>query len=169
MERSADLLQVALINLNDTRQGTELRAGVFYQQLLTKLTSKTLTEYYHWVHLLARTESIETLLEWVAIDVNFLITTSQTINSIASAESPTGTRYSPKPRPAGGMSTAFSLATSASNIECVFCSQPHESTSCTLVTDITRRRDQLMRTGRCFNCLRHNHGAHMCHSKDRCY
>ena len=61
MERFADLLQAAVINLKDTRQGTELHAGVFYQQLLRKLSSKTLTKYYRQVHLLARTKSVENL------------------------------------------------------------------------------------------------------------
>ena len=60
MERFACLLKVAVISLKDTGHGTELHAGVFYQELLRKLSSKTLTEYYHQVHLLAHTESVET-------------------------------------------------------------------------------------------------------------
>ena len=61
MERFADLHKFAVINLKDTGQGTELHAGVFYQQLLKKLSSKTLTKYYRQVHLLARTKSVENL------------------------------------------------------------------------------------------------------------
>ena len=60
------------------------------------------------------------------------------------------------------------MTTSAATVECVFCSQQHELTSCTMETDVAKRRDLLMRTGRCFHCLKHNHMARMCHSTDRC-
>ena len=109
MERLEDLLQVRAINLKDTGQGPELRAGVYYHQLLKKLNSKRLSENYRWVHLLACTESVETLPEWVAREANFLITPSDTINGIDSAESSTGSRHSPKPRPSMGNEHSFLL------------------------------------------------------------
>ena len=73
----------------------------------------------------------------------------------------------PNPGPVGGMSTASSLTILAASVECTFCSQQHESTSCTPVTDINKSLVLLMRTGRCFNCLRYNHRPHMYHWKDQ--
>ena len=48
MERFADLLQVAVVNLKDAGRTSELQSGTFYANLLQKFTMPTVTPYHRW-------------------------------------------------------------------------------------------------------------------------
>ena len=51
--------------------------------------------------------------------------------------------------------TAAALMTSSSGpVRCAFCEQGHASSSCTVVTDISARKEALCKSGRCYVCLR---------------
>jgi len=63
--------------------------------------------------------------------------------------------------------TLVSGATSNS-ITCSYCKQAHTSNSCNVVTDVAARKKVLMRTGRCFICLRRGHISKECRSKGKC-
>lgn len=64
-------------------------------------------------------------------------------------------------------STAMSLVT-PSNVNCVYCSQPHSSSSCRTVPSIEARKQTLKRTGRCYICLRQNHISRNCRAPHKC-
>lgn len=53
-------------------------------------------------------------------------------------------------------------------ITCSYCKQAHTSNSCNVVTDIAERKRTLMRSGRCFVCLRRGHISKECKSKGNC-
>ena len=59
-------------------------------------------------------------------------------------------------------STASSLVAGAQAVQCVYCRGSHYSASCTAVRSINKRKELLTRSGRCFNCLKHNHRAKDC-------
>jgi len=64
--------------------------------------------------------------------------------------------------------TASSLLTSGSGTpKCCCCFQSHASSSCRTVTDASERK-QILRTGRCFVCLRKNHMNRECRSAVKC-
>ena len=54
------------------------------------------------------------------------------------------------------MPTAATLVTSGSS-GCVYCKEPHYSPLCVKVQTPQERKAILVRTGRCFNCLKNNH------------
>ena len=60
--------------------------------------------------------------------------------------------------------SASSLVTNSSNCkpECVYCDDGHYSASCTKVTSVTDRKGILLKTGRCFNCLKTRHKSRDC-------
>lgn len=65
--------------------------------------------------------------------------------------------------------TALSLMTGASiQVSCVYCSQPHSSTSCRTVTDLEERKCLLRTGGRCYVCLKRHHISRNCRSSTRC-
>ena len=67
--------------------------------------------------------------------------------------------YEPSPRkplPTIG-STLLSQGEVQFKIRCVYCNAPHYSASCPTVTDLTKRREILVNTKRCFKCLRQGH------------
>ena len=51
---------------------------------------------------------------------------------------------------------------------CVFCAQTHNSSSCSVVVDVSKRREIVMKSGRCFICLAKGHVARNCRKKKNC-
>ena len=65
--------------------------------------------------------------------------------------------------------TASSLLTSGSGApKCSYCHQPHTSSTCRTVTDVSERKQILRKAGRCFVCLRKNHMSRECRSTMKC-
>ena len=66
--------------------------------------------------------------------------------------------------------SASSLVTNSSNCKpkCVYCDDEHYSASCTKVTSVTDRKGILLKTGRCFNCLKTRHKSRDCDSTRTC-
>ena len=65
-------------------------------------------------------------------------------------------------------SSASSLVAQHQAVKCVYCTGNHFSASCSTVKDIKERKAILMRSGRCFNCLKPNHRAQNCDRMKKC-
>lgn len=63
MEQFADLLDIAIINLQETDQYHELGNGFLYTKLQRKLSQSMLANYHRWIFENKVTESVETLNE----------------------------------------------------------------------------------------------------------
>ena len=64
--------------------------------------------------------------------------------------------------------TAGTFVSQNRQIKCVFCNELHYSASCDKVHDVKDRKDILIKTGRCFNCLKANHKTKECLSTKTC-
>ena len=64
--------------------------------------------------------------------------------------------------------TANAFVAQAHNIRCVYCDSQHFSASCDKVKGIKDRKDILIKSGRCFNCLKLNHKTCECLSTKTC-
>ena len=64
--------------------------------------------------------------------------------------------------------TASALVTSGSSVRCVYCNDGHYSASCGKIRSAQERKSILIKTGRCFNCLRINHKSYNCQSTKTC-
>ena len=61
--------------------------------------------------------------------------------------------------------TAASLlagSAKSEHVSCCYCEQNHSAARCKTVTDIIVKKDTLMKSGRCFVCLRRGHKARKC-------
>ena len=71
-----------------------------------------------------------------------------------------------------GPPTASALATTSSGgtppEPCVYCDQNHDPSRCSMITDVERRREILLRHGRCYICLKARHISRYCRSNLRC-
>ena len=54
------------------------------------------------------------------------------------------------------------------HVSCCYCEQNHSAARCKTVTDIDVKKDILMKSGRCFVCLRRGHKAKECRSPYKC-
>ena len=80
------------------------------------------------------------------------------------------TNTSAQPRkPTRDYSTAAALLSDTSSLSCAFCDQPHYSTHCRVVTDHEKRKQLLLKAGRCFICLKKGHLSRDCRSPRGCY
>lgn len=64
--------------------------------------------------------------------------------------------------------TASALVTQHSSVRCVYCNESHYSASCQRVSNCQERKDILLRSGRCFNCLKTSHKSRDCDSRKTC-
>ena len=61
LEKFADLLDIAIINLQEAGQDHELGDGLLYTKLQRKLSKPMLAQYYRWVFETGATESVSAL------------------------------------------------------------------------------------------------------------
>ena len=64
--------------------------------------------------------------------------------------------------------SASTLLTSGTSIKCVYCGECHYSASCAKFKTSQERKGILLRSGRCFNCLKTNHKSRDCGSTRTC-
>lgn len=85
-----------------------------------------------------------------------------------SAASSSSNVTSKKPSPRTPPTVAALVAGNSVPLRCVYCEQEHQSTSCTVVTDVTARKEALRKSGRCYVCLRRHHISSDCRSTGNC-
>ena len=64
LEKFADLLDIAIVNLKEANRLEELKDGMLYMKLQKKLPASMLTHYHQWIFENHKTESVEVLREW---------------------------------------------------------------------------------------------------------
>ena len=64
--------------------------------------------------------------------------------------------------------SAATLLTSGPSIKCVYCGECHYSASCSKFKTSQERKGILLKSGRCFNCLKTNHKSRECGSTRTC-
>ena len=77
----------------------------------------------------------------------------------------------PKPtKPSASNRTCPTLNSfmTTNQVSCAYCSQSHPSASCRLISTVEDRKQALMKSGRCFNCLRRGHIGRDCRSSTKC-
>ena len=78
LEQFADLLEIAIMNLNETGYHNELGNG----KLRTKLTESMLAKYYRWVFETQTPESVVAFKAWVFHESAFQTIASETVHGI---------------------------------------------------------------------------------------
>ena len=71
IEHYADLIDIAVINLKDAGRTEELKNGSLYNKLQQKLPENKLTQYHRWIFEKCKTESVESLREWIIQEAEF--------------------------------------------------------------------------------------------------
>ena len=79
MEQFIDLLDVAIINLRESRQYHELGTGSLYVKLQRKLPEMMLANYHRWIFENNHLESVETLRDWLVQEAEFQTIAAETI------------------------------------------------------------------------------------------
>ncbi|KAL5475814.1 hypothetical protein EMCRGX_G025680 [Ephydatia muelleri] len=65
--------------------------------------------------------------------------------------------------------TAAALLSTDPSVHCVYCDQTHLPSQCRNVADVKARKQILLRSGRCFVCLKKGHVSKNCRSSAKCF
>ena len=84
LEKYADLLDIAIINLKEANRQEELRDGLLYVKLQKKLPESMLARYHRWIYENYKIESVEVLREWVIQETGFQTRAVETIQGFTS-------------------------------------------------------------------------------------
>ena len=93
---------------------------------------------------------------------------------VEARESSEGTKIksqpvNPKPHTHGhNPPISSTFTTQGHNIQCVYCSGQHYSASCDMVKFVKDRKDILIKSDHCFNCLKPIHKTRDCRSQRTC-
>ena len=82
LEQFADLLDVAIINLRESRQYHELGTGSLYVKLQRKLPEMMLANYHRWIFENNHLESVETLRDCIVQEAEFQTIVAETVKGI---------------------------------------------------------------------------------------
>ena len=82
------MLDVVVVHLPEAEQYEELGSGTLYIQLQRKLPEDMLIANHHWIFEKERTESVETLQEWILLQAEFQVITNERRNTCISMTFP---------------------------------------------------------------------------------
>lgn len=170
LEKYADLLDIAVVNLKEANRLEELKDGLLYMKLQKKLPASMLTYYHRWIFENHKTESVEVLREWVIREAEFQTKALETVQGLTGkVETRSNTR---------GMShTFFGRSSSGGRIEsqignriCKVCSKQHGVWACKEFKEleIPKRWDCAKRLKLCFRCLGEGHVGQYCYRTRVC-
>ena len=83
VEKFADLLDIAVINLKEENRIEELGNGTFYRKLLKKMPERMITQYQRCVFDKEKKENVENLRSFVIQEAEFQMGTAKTIGNKA--------------------------------------------------------------------------------------
>ena len=97
LDKFADLLDIAIINLKEANQTQELGDGSLYAKLQRKLPEVMLARYHRWIFKNSKQESVLTLRTWVIQEADFQTIAAETVhglsgNVVNETTAPTGAR-----------------------------------------------------------------------------
>lgn len=95
LDEFADLLDIALINLQEAGQNHELGDGSLYTKLQRKLHQSMLARYHRWVFETNTAESVVALRKWVIQEAEFQTIASETVHGLTGKIGSDAQTYSP--------------------------------------------------------------------------
>ena len=80
IEKFADLLDIAFTNLKEAKREYELGNGIFYPNLLRKLSERMVTQYHRWTFEHKKDENVETFRKFIIQEAQFQMAPSETVH-----------------------------------------------------------------------------------------
>ena len=171
IERYADLLDIAIVNLKEANRSEELQDGLLYMKLQKKLPATMLAAYHRWIFENRKKESVEVLREWAIQESEFHIRALETIQGMNS-EKPEGRITRGNQRTFFGRSgpQPERVVESRERRNCKICSKPHGVWACGdfKQLDIPKRWECAKKFKLCFRCLGEDHLGQYCNRTRVC-
>ena len=164
MEKYADLLDIAIVNLKEANHFEELRDGLLYMKLQKKLPASMLTRYHRWIYENHKIELVEVLREWVIQETEFQTKAIETIQGLSRKQDMrSNTREIPH--------TFFGKQNQGTGSEpptkyriCKLCNKSHGIWTCSefKAMEVPKRWEYAKKSKLCFRCLGEGHSGQSC-------
>ena len=172
LDEFADLLDIALIHLQDAGQNHELCDGSLDTELQRKLHQSMLARYHRWVFETNTVESVVALRKWVLQEAEFQTIASETGHGLTGNTKSDAQTYSPFRRLKGQGAYFGDIKNSRSlpNSSCQVCGSQHRIWNCQefIRKTVPERWDVAKRFQLCFRCLGGKHSGRSCQRSRSC-
>ena len=167
VEKFADLLDVAVLNLQEAEQREELGCGTLYRCLLKKLPEDMVAQYQRWMSNTGMQPAVETLRDWILQEAEYRIVAAEAVRGVQSqlAPAPTSGGKASTNRPGR---TYFAQSDSGLSRSCKVCSGKHGAWACPKFksASVEQRWNWAKEFELCFRCLGSDHVGKACpHSR----
>ena len=164
IERYADLLDIALINLKEANHLEELKDGLLYMKLQKKLPVSMLASYHRWIFENRKSESVEVLREWAIQESEFQSRALETIQGLNLEKGENRAFRGTQCTFFGRANFKPPIVDSRVKRTCKICSKPHGVWACGYFKqlDTSKRWDCAKKFKLCFRCLGEDHLGQYC-------
>ena len=152
LDSFADLLDMLVVNLRESKRLEELGNGSLYLKAQKKLSETMLVNYHRWIYEQRKPECVETLREWVIQEAEFQTVASETIRGLTSKQKE-------------GAKTFFGQAEVKDKLPlCKVCKKNHPIWRCDefKAMDVSKRWYTAKKLGLCYRCLGGDHMGGYC-------
>ena len=172
LEKLADLLDIAIINLKEAGHFHELGDGSLYNKLQRKLSESMLARYHRWVFENSITEGVDTLRKWVIQEAEFQTIAAETMHGLTGKSANNQNREQSLPRHKT-QRTFFGESRKDRTVEktpCHACKGRHAILKCRTFTkkSPTERWRIVKRAQLCYRCLSIGHYGNKCPQSRPC-
>ena len=165
LEQFADLLDVAMINLQEAGQNHELEAGSLYTKLQRKLPESMQARYHRWIFENGQTESVLSLRTWIIQESEFQTIASETVRGFNGDD-----EYTQTTRPVSRYRNQRTLFGETDNnrgwstIPCQVCDKQHNIWYCNdfIQKSVPERWNIARVVQLCYRCLGDTHYGKTC-------
>ena len=171
LEQYADLLDVAMINLQEAGQCHELGTGSLYTKLQRKLPESMLARYHRWIFENGQTESVLSLRSWIIQESEFQTIASETVRGFnGDNEYTQTTRPVPRYRNQRALFGETGNNRGLSTSPCQVCDKQHKIWSCNdfILKSVPERWDIARKFQLCYRCLGDTHYGKTCTRSRQC-
>ena len=171
LDKFADLLDIAIINLKEANQTQELGDGSLYAKLQRKLPEVMLARYHRWIFENIKQESVLMLRTWVIQEADFQTIAAETVhglsgNVVNETTAPTGARNKYQITFFGDTKGNRDVK----KLTCKVCGSSHGAWNCAnfIHLSLPDRWDTAKDLKLCFRCLGDNHFGRSCPRSRQC-
>ena len=165
LEKFADMLERAVINLQENDRKSDLEVGTLYTMILEKMPEKLLSQYYRWLKEQKKPESLITLKDWTAEEAEYQMQAAELKHGLKTGSS----SFKPAERRARVYGT-FQTEDRKRSVEdrkrvCKFCGEEqHALWKCGLFKkkNVKDRWSAAKKLGVCYRCLADGHLGTSC-------
>ena len=170
IEEFADLLDTAMINLQEAGQHHELGVWSLYAKLLRKIPEAMLARYHCWVFEYKTEESVLSLREWILQESEFQMIATEAVRGLSGKSANPPYRQTPRQ---GNQWTFFGETDSVPNSRKILrldCKNDHGIWSCPKFNrrKVADRWNFAKHNQLCFRCLAQGHQGKACPRSRKC-